>query len=161
MKSSRWLSVKSLALVMLFGCALVPSASAQGLSRVTAQVNLHGAPAIATHVRQALPGHLMRALAEHPIAGYPQGSRLVVRIESVFLASGSSGFGGFGGIAMPDSMEGHVDVVDTRGRVLFSRPLTAHHPVTGNVHTAPLHEPLRVNNVMKSFAYWAVRRAGP
>ena len=162
MKSSRWLSVKSFAAALVI--ATLPGlASAQGIARATARIELHGSPAIAEHLRQALPGHLMRALAEHPVEGYPAGARLVLRVQAVFLASGGAGsaLGGFGGMSMPDSIEGHVDIVDTRGRILFSRPLTAHHPVTGNLHTAPLHEPLRVNNLMKSLSYWAVRRAGP
>jgi hypothetical protein len=144
------------------GLTLVaPGAQASPLTRAAAQVDLHGVPAVAAHIRRVLPGRLAAELYNRPVMGYPPGSRLVVRVEEVYLShDGGSPFqsGGFGAFLMPDSIRGEVMVLDPRGRPIDRKPILAHSRPSGGM--TPYNEPSRVQSLIDSLAYWAVHKVG-
>jgi hypothetical protein len=151
--------------IMLAGLGLFApaGAAASPLTRASAQVDLHGVPAIAAHVRRTLPGRLAVELYNRPVRGYPPGSRLVVRVVEVYLShDGGEPFprfgGGFGAFMMPDSIRGEVVVVDSRGQAIERKPITAHSPRSGGI--SPYNEPNRVQSLIDSLAYWAVHQVG-
>lgn len=148
--------------VLLIGLTLVaPGAQASPITRASAQVDLHGVPAIAAHVRQMLPGRLAAELYNRPVMGYPPGARLVVRVEEIYLShDGGEPFqrGGFGAFLMPDSIRGEVIVVDARGRAIERKPILAHSRPWGGM--SPYNEPSRVQSLIDSLAYWAVHKVG-
>ena len=161
MKWSKSLSVKAASVSFLL--AATASVHAEPVQSVRVEITAQGIAAIASHLRQGLPGKLQRALVARPIEGFPKGAQLLVRVRSVYLSSDSpmGGFGGgddSGGVSMPDSIEGEVLILDASGRILAQKPMIAHAPVhMGGAIRYPANEPNRVNALMDSLSYWTMR----
>ena len=156
MRLSRSLSVKFLGVVM--GLAAVAplgqGAAAAPLQRVEARIELHGASAIASHLRRALPRYLAAELAQNPIDA-PPGARLVVRVTEVFL-SNDLGSGADDGGMMMDALDGEALLVDSRGGVMARKRVAGRMPPGSNLMSTA-NEPRRVDALAQSLAYWTVR----
>jgi hypothetical protein len=135
---------------------------AQSLSRVGVSVQIQGVNALSGHIRQRLPGHLMRELRENDVQGYPPGARLLVIVNEVYLShDGGMPFGRTRfGMNMPDSIGGAMEVQDARGRVLYARTMLVASPAdSGGPGFGPYNESRRVEALMAAMAQWAVRYA--
>lgn len=135
---------------------------AQPLMRAGVLVQIEGVTALAGHIRQRLPVHLMRELRASDIEGYPAGSRLVVIVNEVYLShDGGMPFGRSRfGMSMPDSISGLMQVQDARGRVLYERKMLVASPAdSGGPNFSPYNEQRRVEALMEAMAQWAVRYA--
>lgn len=138
------------------------AALAQPLTRVGVSVQIQGVTALAGHIRQRLPVHLMRELREAGIEGYPPGARLMVIVNEVYLShDGGMPFGRSRfGMSMPDSIGGAMQVQDARGRVLYERTMLVASPAdSGGPGFGPYNEARRVEALMAAMAQWAVRYA--
>jgi hypothetical protein len=152
------------AVFALLAAALLVAASkaaiAQPLSRVGVSVRIEGVNALAGHIRQRLPVHLLRELRETGVDGYPSGARLLVIVNEVYLShDGGMPFGRSRfGMSMPDSIGGAVQVLDAGGRVLFERTMLVASPAdSGGPGFGPYNESRRVEALMAAMAQWAVR----
>jgi hypothetical protein len=135
---------------------------AQSLSRVGVSVQIQGVNALAGHLRQSLPAHLMRELRENDVEGYPPGARLVVIVNDIYLShDGGMPFGRTRfGMSMPDSIGGVMQVQDARGRLLYARKMLVASPAdSGGPGFGPYNESRRVEALMAAMAQWAVRYA--
>lgn len=159
MKLSRLLSVSSRFFSRTFLAGLLlaaPLSVANGapLQRVEARIELHGASAIANHLRRILPGYLAQELAQSPIDA-PPGARLVVRVTEVFLSSDLGGGADDGGMMM-DALDGEALILDARGGVMTRKSVAGRMPPSGNLMDVN-NEPRRVDALAQSLAYWTVR----
>ena len=151
----------ALALIFTLVAGAAPSIAAP-LTRASAEVDLHGVAAIAAHVRRTLPGRLAAELYNRSVEGYPAGARLVVRVEEIYLSHDSEGRfgGGLGGFLMPDAIRGEVRVVNARGQIIDRKSVTASSSANSSGGLSPDNEPRRVQALVNSLAYWAVRKVG-
>ncbi len=144
----------------ILAAGAIPPANAAPLRRISVEVALQGVSAIAAHVRNSLPQHLARELAENPVEGYPPGSRLVVRVTEVFLANEPGvRSGSFSeAFTMPDALEGEVLLLDARGAVMARKRVSGRSPpASGGFVASPYNESRRMEALMQNFAYWTVR----
>lgn len=149
-------------LAAILSAVAAKSVLAQPLARAGVLVQIEGVTALAGHIRQRLPVHLMRELRTNDIEGYPVGSRLVVIVREVYLShDGGMPFGRSRfGMSMPDSIGGMMQVQDARGRVLFERTMLVASPAdSGGPGFSPYNEQRRVEALMEAMAQWAARYA--
>lgn len=158
------------ALVFAAGLMLPPRLVAAPISKVKVEIGLYGVPAIADHFRREFLGKLNEALAAHPIEGFPEKSRLIVRVTSIYLAQGEDSSRAFNQFSpeppivnaefsgrAPDAVEGEAVIMDAKGNVLARKRLIANFPVFGNSYIRPEYEPMRVERLMGALAYWTAR----
>lgn len=148
-------SISAAAFLALVVCAVSPARAAP-IRHGVADIQLYGVQAIAAHARRVLPGLLARALADFPIEGHPPGTRLVLRVNEVFLSSdpGSD----FGSLGSSDSLSGEVVLTNARGATILRRPVVVHVRASGaSILVTPGSEERRVQNLLEAIAEAAVR----
>ncbi|MCZ8182945.1 MAG: hypothetical protein O9322_08240 [Beijerinckiaceae bacterium] len=160
MRSWRFPSVNAAFWLALVLAAAAPlPAVGQGAPRIAVEAGGIGLPAISAHIRRSLPRALAREMAEQgkPL---PAGTRLVIRVSQVVLASepGLVGRGSFGTFAPGDGIDGEALLIDRQGNVLARRTVAGRSPAnSGGFGPAPYNEPRRVEALIGVFAYWIIR----
>lgn len=147
-----------IALLLLLGLAPASSAS---LTRVKVQFAPSLSSPLGVQIRTIFPAQLQAALDEKPINGFPAGTNVTVRIESIQLSSDVVG-GGFFDDNLPsfDTVEGEALVRDARGNLIKRVPLIANNrPLYNMMDTR--NEPKRVIALMDVLAYWIPRQVHP
>ncbi len=149
------------AVLLALGLAFMPVAPAlsQSAPKIIVEAGNIGLPAISAHIRRSLPRALAREMAEQG-KGIPAGTRLVIRVSQVVLASEPSvgGRGSFGAFAPGDGIDGVSLLLDRQGNVLSSRNVAGRSPAnSGGFGPSPYNEPRRVEALIGVFAYWIIR----
>lgn len=115
-------------------------------------------------MRQALQPRVQAALAANPLPDFGPGSRVVIRITSIFFNSavpsgGNSGFFDNLGDSTDDSMEGDIIVLGANGRVVAQTRLLVHSPIThAGAWYAQGYGERRIEQLAEVFAYWLPRK---
>jgi hypothetical protein len=138
-----------------------PAAYSAPLVNVRVEFAPELSSALGAKLRTIFPAQLQAELKDRPIDGFPDGTRVIIRVQEIMLANEGIGSGfGEDGISSFDTAEGVAIVQDARGNTIKRVPLIANSsPAFGSSFMA--NEPGRVVRLMEIFAYWIPRQVHP